>query len=43
MSFWDGPFSPLILLLSWKQTFSAFCKENKEEEEEEGDEGSSDF
>lgn len=42
MSFWDGASSPLILLLSWEQTFRAVCKENEEEEEEE-DEGSPDF
>lgn len=40
MSFWDGALSPLILTLSWKQTFHV-CKENEEEEEE--DEGSPDF
>lgn len=33
---------PLILLLSWKQTFLAVCKGNEEEEEEE-DEGCTDF
>lgn len=38
MSFWDGALSPLILTLSWKQTFHV-CKENEEEE----DEGSPDF
>ncbi|KAL7387536.1 hypothetical protein ABVT39_024989 [Epinephelus coioides] len=42
VSFWDGAPSPLILPLSWKQTFCAVCKENEEEEEEE-DEGSPDF
>lgn len=34
VSFWDGAPSPLILPLSWKQTFRAVWKENEEEEDE---------